>query len=84
MLVWMLAQMLACCGSGLGVSPLWHPMASVFQEVVAHPREQGGDERDAGNDPKSETGVAPPVEHSHGPPESKETTRADEDLNDLE
>ena len=78
--------MLAYYGSEVGVSclwqPIWQPLASLFQEVVAHPREQGGDERDAGNEPKSETGDAPRLEHSDGPPEPKETTRADEDLND--
>ena len=58
-------------------------MASVFQEVVAHPREQGGDERDSGSEPKSETKAALRLEHSDGLPESKETASAYEKLNDF-
>ena len=58
-------------------------MASVFQEVVAHPREQGGDERDSGSEPKSETEHALRLEHSDGLPESKETASAYEKLNDF-
>ena len=58
-------------------------MASVFQEVVAHPREQGGDERDSGSEPKSETEDALRLEHSDGLPESKETASAHEKLNDF-
>ena len=75
--------MLVYYGSRLGVSCLWQPMASVFQEVVAHPREQGGDERDSGSEPKSETEDALRLEHSDGLPESKETASAYEKLKDF-
>ena len=75
--------MLVYYGSRVGVSCLWQPMASVFQEVVAHPREQGGDESDSGSEPKSETEDALRLEHSDGLPESKETASAHEKLNDF-
>eukprot|EP00435_Cladocopium_sp_Y103_P015079 s2584_g3.t1 len=62
----------AAAQPGDGGSQLPETAAVTGEEVAVHPRDQGADERDAGNGPKSETEVAPHLEHSDGPPESKE------------
>ena len=59
---------------------LWH---RCFRRLLAHPREQGGDERDSGSEPKSETEDALRLEHSGGLPESKETASAYEKMIDF-